>query len=78
MKNLSLREHYEEMTGKGEPTLISTERIVKRLCKSNTHRPPGAITIHRKEVFSDGWTRWVCSECGQVKFTKGMTFEEEK
>jgi len=66
------------MTEKGEPRLISTERRVKRLCKSGAHKPPGAILLHRKEVFSDGWTKWVCYKCGQVKFTRGMTFKEEK
>ena len=63
------------MTEKEKPTLLSTERIVKRLCKSGAHRPPGSITIHKKEVFSDGWTRWVCSKCGQVKFTRGEESE---
>ena len=64
------------MTEKEELTLISTERV-KRLCKSGAHRSPGSILPHKKEVFSDGWTRWVCSKCGQVKFTIGMTFKGE-
>ena len=68
---------YEEMTEKEEPILLSTEKV-KRICKSGAHKPSGAITLHTKEVFSDGWTRWVCSKCDQVKFTTGMTFEEEK
>ncbi len=65
------------MTEKEAPTLISMEKV-KRLCKSGAHKPPGAILLHRKEVFSDGWTRWVCYKCGQVKFTRGITFKEEK
>lgn len=77
MKNLD-----EEMIEKEEVTLISKERV-KRLCKSNAHRAPGASghkskIMHTKEVLSDGWTRWVCSNCGQVKFSKGITYEEER
>jgi len=70
-----LSKEAEEMTEKEEPKLLSTERIVKRLCKSSAHKPPGAITAHKKEVFSDGWTRWVCSQCGQVKFVLGEEAE---
>ena len=76
MKDLNLREHYEEMITKGDPTLLSTKEV-KRLCKSNTHRPPGLITLHTKEVFSDGWTKWICLSCGQLKFTMGLTIKEE-
>jgi len=78
MKDLNLQEHYEKMTEKEEPTLISTEKI-KILCKCWTKKPtPPTFKTHTKEVFSDGWTKWICSECGQVKFTIGMTFKEEK
>jgi len=73
MKNLNLREHYEEKTEKVEPTLISKE-IVKHLCKCWHGKQ--TLKLHTKEVFSDGWTKWTCSECGQIKFTKGMTFKE--
>ena len=44
------------MTEKEEPTLISTEKKVKRLCKCWSKKP--IIKLHTKEVFSDGWTRW--------------------
>lgn len=61
------------MTEKEEPTLISTERKVKSLCKCWSKKP--IIKLHTKEVFSDGWTRWVCSNCGKVKFTRGEEAE---
>ena len=65
MKNLNYRNLYEEITEKEKPTLISTERKVKRLCKSGAHKPSGAITLHRKEVFSDGcaraWQYFLCT-----------------
>ncbi len=64
------------MTEKEKPTLISTERKVKRLCKCWSKEL--ILKLHTKEVFSDGWTRWVCSQCGKVNFTRGMTFKEEK
>ncbi len=50
------------------------------MCKSKAHHPPGKIVRHIKEVYSDGWTKWIClaPHCGQVKFTKGMTVKEEK
>ncbi len=62
------------MTEKEEPTLISTEKV-KHLCESGAHKPSGVIVLHKKEVFSDGWTRWVCSQCGQVRFTMGKAAE---
>jgi len=65
------------MTEKEEPTVISKERV-ERLCKCWTKPRPPSLKRHTKEVFSDGWTRWVCSQCGQVKFTRGTTFKEEK
>lgn len=64
-----------EMTGKKEPILISTEKV-KHLCKCWSGKP--TLKLHTKKVFSDGWTRWVCSNCGKVGFTRGMTFKEEK
>ncbi len=57
------------MTKKEEPTLISTEKKVEHLCKCWSKKL--VIKLHTKEVFSDGWTRWVCSNCGKVKFTWG-------
>ena len=64
------------MTEKEEPTLISTEKI-NHLCKCWSKKPTlPTLKTHTKEGYSDGWTKWVCSECGQVKFTIGMTFEE--
>jgi len=75
MKKPNLREHYEEMTEKEEPILLSTEKI-KHLCKCWSGKP--TLKLHTTEVSSDGWTRWTCSNCGKVKFTMGMTFEEEK
>jgi len=65
------------MTEKVEPILISMEKV-KRLCKCWVKPKPPTLKIHTKEVFSDGWTRWVCSKCGQVKFTRGIIVEEEK
>ncbi len=64
-----------------KPTLISEEKV-KRLCESNTHirpfdkEPSAEIVLHTKSVFSDGWTRWECSWCGQVSFTypNGISF----
>lgn len=61
------------MTDKEEPTLISKEKKVEHLCKCWSKKP--AIKLHTKEVFSDGWTRWVCSNCGKVKFTLGEVAE---
>ena len=63
------------MTEKEAPTLISKEKV-EYLCKCWSKK--STIKLHTKEVFSDGWTRWVCSKCGKVKFTRGMTFKEEK
>ena len=40
------------MTEKEEPTLISTEKKVKRICKCWSKKP--IIKLHTKEVFSDG------------------------
>jgi len=60
---------------KEEPTLISKKKV-KHLCKCWSKKP--ILKRHTKEVFSDGWTRWVCSNCGKIKFTTGMTFKEEK
>jgi len=76
MKNLNHRNLYEEMTEKEKTTLISTERKVKRLCKCWSKEL--ILKLYTKEVFSDGWTRCVCSNCGKVKFTRGTTFKEEK
>ena len=75
MKNLNLRGRRGELPEKEEAILISKEKV-RRLCKSNYHGPSGSIVNHKKEVFSDGWTRWVCLMCGQVKFSIGMTFKE--
>ncbi len=74
MRNLNPRLEVPE---KEEPVLISVEKV-KRLCNSNYHGASGSIIMHTKEVFSDGWTRWVCFTCGQVKFSRGMTFKEKK
>lgn len=63
------------MTEKEELTLISKEKI-EYLCKCWSKKP--TIKLHTKEVFSDGWTRWICSKCGKVNFTRGTTFKEEK
>lgn len=74
MRKLNLR---WELPEKEEPVRISKEEV-KRSCKSKSHDPPGKIVRHTKEVFSDGWTRWVClaTNCGQVKFTRGGTVKE--
>ena len=58
----------EEMAEKEEPTLISTEKV-KHLCKCWSEDP--ILKRHTKEVFSDGWTRYVCSNCGKVNFSRG-------
>lgn len=69
MRNLNLREENLE---KEEPVRISKEEV-KRMCKSKAHHSPGKIVRHIKEVYSDGWTKWIClaTNCGQVKFTRG-------
>ena len=64
----------EEITEKEKPTLLSTEKV-KRLCKCWSKEP--TLKLQTKEVFSDGWTRWVCSNCGKVKFTRGEEAEAE-
>jgi len=56
------------MTEKEEPTLISKEKV-EYLCKCWSKK--STIKLHTKEVFSDGWTKWICSKCGKVKFTRG-------
>ncbi len=74
MSNLKLQ---EELPEKEEPVRISKEKV-KRPCKSKLHDPPGKIVRHTKEVYSDGWTKWIClaTNCGQVKFTMGITVKE--
>jgi len=62
------------MTEKEEPILISKEKV-QRLCKCWSENP--TLKRHTKEVFSDGWTKFVCSQCGQVKFTRGEEAETE-
>jgi len=68
-------EEAEEITEKEEPKLISTEKKVNHLCKCWSKEP--TIKFHTKEVFSDGWTRLVCSQCGKVKFKRGKEAEAE-
>jgi len=58
-----------KLTEKEGPILISTERKVERLCKCWTKKVPPTLKLHMKQVFSDGWTRYVCARCGKVKFT---------
>jgi len=60
------------MTEKEEPMLISTEKV-KHLCKCWSEDP--ILKRHTKEVFSDGWTRYVCSNCGKVNFKRGEEAE---
>lgn len=78
MEKTNFRRHYEEVPKK--VTVISTEKV-KRICKSSAHRDlnrgPRSF-VHIKSVLSDGYTKWECRTCGQVKFTKGITFKEEK
>jgi len=70
MKNLNYRNLYEEMTEKEKTPLISTKR------KSNISASVGcARKLYTKEVFSDGWTSWICSNCSKLKFTRGTTFK---
>ena len=73
MRNLKIR---EELPEKEEPIRISKDKVT-RLCWSNFHGSSGSKAMHTREIFSDGWTRWVCGSCGQVKFSIGMTFKEE-
>jgi len=67
-------EEAEEMTEKEEPTLLSKEKV-NHLCKCWSKKP--SLKFHTKEVFSDGWTRLVCSQCGKVKFKRGEEAEVE-
>jgi hypothetical protein len=60
MKNLNLRGRHGERTEKEKPILISKEKVT-RFCLSNYHPPSGSIVNHTKEVFSDGWTKWIMS-----------------
>jgi len=71
MKKSNLR---EEMTEKEEPTLISTEKV-KHLCKCWSEEP--TRKRHTKEVYSDGWTKLVCSNCGKVNFKRGQEVEAD-
>ena len=57
-----------KLTEKEKPTLISIEKKAELLCKCWTKKRPPTLKLHMKQVFSDGWTRWVCSTCGKVKF----------
>ena len=67
------------MIEKEEPTLIS-KKMARYLCKCRkiSKKDTPKTTTHTKEVFSDGWTRWVCSRCGQVKFSRGEEAEVRK
>ena len=66
-----------------KPVLISKEKA-KRPCRCwgkklpPTKRKAAPLVNHTKLVFSDGWTRWVCSNCGKVGFTFGMENTEEE
>ena len=63
-----------------EPVVRLSRGKGRRPCKctvAGKKVPPGFI-LHSEEVFSDGWTRWVCSGCGGVKFSFGLVFEERK
>ena len=57
------------MTEKEEATVISKEKV-ERLCKCWSKPKPPTLKRHTKEVFSDGWTKFICSTCGQVSFTR--------
>ena len=73
MRNLNPREGLT----KKEPIRISKDKVQK-LCQSNYHGTSGSTLMHTREVFSDGWTRWVCLTCGQVKFSRGITVKKDK
>jgi len=64
----------EEITEKEKPILLSIEKV-EILCKCWSKEP--TLKLQTKEVFSDGWTRFVCSNCGKVKFTRGEEAEAE-
>jgi len=66
----------EEITEKVKPILLSMEKV-EILCKCWSESKKFTLKIHTKEVFSDGWTRFVCSRCGQVKFKRGKEAEAE-
>ncbi len=53
---------------------VITKEKGKRPCKCSTHK----VINHKKESLSDGWIKWTCAKCGQIKFSLGVTFEEEK
>lgn len=55
------------MTEKEAPTLLSTE-TVRHLCKCWSKAKTQRLKPHLKEVYSDNWTRFTCSNCGQTKF----------
>jgi len=46
-----------------------TDEKVQRLCKSSFHVVP-VVKTHAKRLLEDGWTRYICQTCGQVKFMK--------
>ncbi|MBA7552611.1 hypothetical protein ES705_45180 [subsurface metagenome] len=59
------------------PVLVSAGKV-KRVCKCWVKKPKvPTFKLHTKEVFSDGWTKFVCSDCGQVKFALGERVEPE-
>jgi len=63
------------MTEKEEVTVISMEKV-KRLCRCWSIPKHPTLKRHTKEVLSDGWTRFICSRCGQVSFKIGEEAEE--
>ena len=55
-----------------EVTTVSTGKAEYPCkCRKSGEDDMPKLTLHRKEVLSDGWTRWVCLKCGQVKFSRG-------
>ena len=65
MRRQSAIRFSEPVHENAEPTLISKEKV-KHPCKCWYGKP--TLKLHTKEVFSDGWTKWTCSECGKIKF----------
>ena len=58
-----------ERCGHGSGPESRALETVERLCESSSHPEP-IRTLHTEELLEDGWTRRICLECGQVKFTK--------
>jgi hypothetical protein len=66
----------EEEGSETEKMSVGVEKV-QRMCASNAHKSEGVMTKHTKEDLGDGWTKYVCSSCGQVKFAVGEEVERD-